>query len=125
MKGKNFMDKIKKTAKRFLDFMKKLKALTAAALTVFLTIMPVYASDIASSKLATGTEKLIKDMTSWLLVIAPTVGGLTIIYFFIRRTVGDEMDHKKWNGRIIGALICTVLATLASPIITLLMDYFK
>lgn len=105
--------------------MRNLKILAAATLAVWLTTLTVSASSIATSKLATGTEKLIKDLTSWLLVIAPTLGGLTIIYFFIRRTVGDEMDHKKWNGRIIGALICTVLATLASPIITLLMDYFK
>ena len=119
------MNKMKKKTKRFLDFMRSLKILAAATLPAVLTILPVYAADIASSKLATGTEKLIKDLTSWLLVLAPTLGGLTIIYFFIRRTVGDEMDHKKWNGRIIGALICTVLATLASPIITLLMDYFK
>ena len=119
------MNSIKKRMKRFYDFMRKLKVLTAASLAVFLTNMTVSASSISTSKLATGTEKLIKDMTAWLLVIAPTLGGLTVIYFFIRRTVGDEMDHKKWNGRIIGALICTVLATLASPIITLLMDYFK
>ena len=104
---------------------KKLKVTLAAIFMVLWANLTVSASDIASSKLASGTEKLIKDLTAWLLVIAPTVGGLTIIYFFIRRTVGDEMDHKKWNGRIIGALICTVLATLASPIITLLMDYFK
>jgi uncharacterized BrkB/YihY/UPF0761 family membrane protein len=105
--------------------MKIIALLIAVATAVFFAALTVSASDIASSKLATGTEKLIKDMTSWLLVIAPTVGGLTVIYFFIRRTIGDEMDHKKWNGRIVGALICTVLAMLASPIINLLMDYFK
>lgn len=119
------MNKLKKAMKRFFNYRRTLRILTAVIIAVLLTTLTVSASDIASSKLATGTEKLIKDLTAWLLVIAPTVGGLTVIYFFIRRTIGDEMDHKKWNGRIIGALICTVLAMLASPIITLLMDYFK
>jgi len=121
------MQRIKKIANYFVNFIRDTKRQIVAIFTMlYLLIIPVFASgDIADSKLATGTEQLIKDLTSWLLVIAPTLGGLTIIYFFIRRTIGDEMDHRKWNGRIIGAFICTVLATLASGLISMLMDYFR
>lgn len=44
-----------------------------------------------------GTEKLVGDVTTWLMVLAPVVAGLLIIYFCIRRGMADEMDQKKWN----------------------------
>ena len=127
MKGKIIMQKIRKMTIYFINFiMNNIRQIIATITIVFLLSTSVFASgNIGSSKLATGTEQLIKDLTAWLLVIAPTLGGLTIIYFFIRRTIGDEMDHKKWNGRIAGAFICTILATLASGLITMLMDYFR
>ena len=65
------------------------------AIVTFLTALPVYAGEIGSSKLATGTESLVKDATTWLLVIAPLVTVVAVIYYFIRKTVSDEMDHKK------------------------------
>ena len=121
------MQEIKKITNYFANFIKdnKKQIILIVIMLCLLSTTVFAAGDVASSKLATGTEKLIKDITAWLLVIAPTLGGLTIIYFFIRRTIGDEMDHKKWNGRIVGAFICTVLATLASGLITMLMDYFR
>ena len=42
----------------------------------------VYGTDIGNSKLAKGTEKLISDATTWLMVLAPVVAGLMIIYFW-------------------------------------------
>jgi Na+/H+ antiporter NhaA len=85
----------------------------------------VYASDIGSSKLATGTEKLITDVTTWLLVVAPLVTVVAVIYYFIRKTVSDEMDHKKWNTRISTAIICCIGVVAASLIINLIVGYYK
>lgn len=77
-----------------------------AALTMFfLKANTVYASGISQSKLATGTQKLIGDATSWLMILAPVVAGLLIIYFCIRRSAADEMDQKKWNNRIVVGLL--------------------
>ncbi|WP_220094425.1 hypothetical protein [Paenibacillus sp. YN15] len=57
------------------------------------------AGDIKDSKLVTGTEKLIGDVTTWLMILAPIVSGLLIIYFCIRRSAADEMDTKKCCAR--------------------------
>jgi len=64
------------------------------AITTFLLALTVYAGQIGQSKLATGTEQLVKDATAWLLVIAPLVTVIAVIYYLIRKTISDEMDHS-------------------------------
>jgi len=90
-----------------------------------LTAQPVYAGAIGSSKLATGTEQLVKDATTWLLVIAPLVTVIAVIYYLIRKTISDEMDHKKWNSRISTAIICCIGVVAASLIINVIVGYYK
>jgi len=101
--------------------------LTAIMMSVmtFLLTVPAYADDIGKSKLATGTEQLIKDVTSWLLIVAPLVTVVAVIYYFIRKTVSDEMDHKKWNTRISTAIICCIGVVAASLIINIIVSYYK
>lgn len=88
--------------------------------------MPVYAAPtVADSKIARGTEKLIQDLTTWLLVLAPVSAGLLIIYFFIRRSAADEQDHKRWNNRITVAIVSCVGAVLGSAILNLIIGYYQ
>ncbi len=58
------------------------------------TITAYATGGISDSKLATGTQQLIQDLTTFLMVIAPIVTGLLIIYFCIRRSAADEMDQS-------------------------------
>ena len=83
------------------------------------------ADDIASSKLATGTQKLISDATNWLMILVPVVTVLCIIYFLIRKSISDEMEHKKWNTRIAVALISCLGAVLSAVIVNVLVSYYK
>ena len=94
---------------------------------MFLFKCPVIAlaGAIGQSKLATGTEQLIKDVTSWLLVVAPLVTVVAVIYYFIRKTVSDEMDHRKWDSRISTAIICCIGVVAASLIINVIVGYYK
>lgn len=55
---------------------------------------PAYAAGVQDSQIVKGTEKLVGDVTTWLMVLAPVVAGLLIIYFCIRRGMADEMDQK-------------------------------
>ena len=108
--------------------MKKLKIMLSAATTAIMTFLiaqPVLAGAIGGSKLATGTEALIKDTTTWLLVVAPLVTVIAVIYYFIRKTVSDEMDHRKWDSRITTAIICCIGVVAASLIINLVISYYK
>lgn len=79
---------------------------------------------VKNSKLVTGTEALINDVTTWLMVLAPIVGGLLIIYFFIRRSGADEQDQKRWNNRITTAIVSVIGAVLGSAIINLIVGYY-
>ena len=96
-------------------------AVTAAYLQI---PVYVYAASVQSSKIAKGTQKLIGDVSTWLMVLAPVVAGALIIYFFIRRSAADEMDQKKWSNRIITAIISCVGAVLGSVILQLIIGYY-
>ncbi|WP_233277394.1 Mbov_0395 family pilin-like conjugal transfer protein [Paenibacillus durus] len=85
----------------------------------------VYAAGIKDSKLASGTEKLIGDVTTWLMILAPVMSGLLIIYFCIRRSAADEMDTKKWNNRIIVAIVSCIGAVLGSATLNIIIGYYK
>ena len=85
----------------------------------------VYASGITGSKLYTGTRRLIADVTNALLVLAPVAAGLLIIYFCIRRSAADEMDQKKWNNRIIVAVVSCIGAVIGSATLNIIIGYYQ
>ena len=88
--------------------------------------IPVYAaSSVADSKIAKGTERLIQDLTTWLMLLAPVAAGLLIIYFFIRRSAADEIEQKTWNKRIVVAIVSCVGAVLGSAILSLIIGYYQ
>ncbi len=106
----------------------KLKsAVRSVVLTLWvmvLTTTPVLADTVQNSQIVKGTEKLIKDLTTWLMILAPIVGVLLIIYFFIRRSAADEMDQKKWNNRITTVIVSVIGAVLASATLSLVISYY-
>lgn len=84
-----------------------------------------YAAGVSNSQIVKGTEKLIGDVTTWLMVLAPVVAGLLIIYFCIRRSAADEMDQKKWNNRIVVAVVSCIGAVLGSATLNIIIGYYK
>lgn len=106
----------------------KKPTLASLALSAFLLLsMPTtaLAAGINDSNIVKGTEKLIGDVTTWLMVLAPVVAGLLIIYFCIRRSAADEMDTKKWNNRIVVAIVSCIGAILGSATLNLIIGYYK
>jgi ABC-type molybdate transport system permease subunit len=103
---------------------KKLKIFLMTFGTFIMFSTTAFASDVQNSKLAKGTEALINDITIWLMVLAPIVSTLFIIYFFIRRSAADEMDQKKWNNRIVVAIVSCIGAVLASATLNLIIGYY-
>jgi len=96
------MDDIFKRFKAFLKcctpaikaLNKMLAATVCMVYAVLISSSVVFADSVSDSKIAKGTQKLIQDVTTWLMVLAPVVAGLLIIYFFIRRSAADEMDQS-------------------------------
>jgi len=123
------MAKIKKfIVSNIKKLMCKKRYFVSLALSAFLmltTTMPAYAAGVSDSQIVKGTEKLIGDVTTWLMVLAPVVAGLLIIYFCIRRSAADEMDTKKWNNRIVVAIISCIGAILGSATLNLIIGYYK
>ena len=127
---KGITDKLNHFFKTGRTFMAKLsKKLSVAVCVTYIAIMtatPVFAAtSVSDSKIAKGTEKLIQDVTTWLMVLAPVVAGLLIIYFCIRRSAADEMDQKKWNNRIVVAIVSCIGAVLGSATLNLLIGYYQ
>jgi len=116
------MSKIKKFAAKHG---KKLSAFMFSAFFMLTAVMPAYAAGINDSPIVKGTEKLIGDITTWLMILAPIVAGMLIIYFCIRRSAADEMDQKKWNTRIIAAIVSCIGAILGAATLNLLIGYYK
>jgi ABC-type molybdate transport system permease subunit len=104
---------------------RKLPAFMLSAFWMFSHSMSALAAGIDDSKIVKGTEKLIGDVTTWLMILAPVVAGLLIIYFCIRRSAADEMDTKKWNNRIVVALVSCIGAVLGSDTLNLVIGYYK
>ena len=114
--------------------MKKLKkalsaicaAITTAALNICAFAAPANSGSggLQSSVAYTGTMKLLNDASTALMIAAPLVGVVCIIYFAIRHGAADEMDQKKWRQRIIIAIVSVVIALLAATLINVLTGYY-
>ena len=112
------VNRLRKIRKWFLS-------LYTAFVFMLLGAQTAFAETVGDSKIAKGTEKLIQDATAWLMIIAPVVTVLAIIYFLIRKGMSEELDHKKWNTRIIVALVSCIGAVLAAVIVNLLVSYYQ
>ena len=111
--------------RKIIKLLKKTTILTTTFLALVLIQTTAFASGINTSKLATGTEALISDLTTWLMIIAPVVTVLLVVYYLIRKSAADEMDSKKWNSRIVVSLVSCIGAVLASVIVNLLIGYYQ
>lgn len=100
-------------------------ALTCAVANAALCVSAFASGGIGGSVAFTGTQKMINDATTALLVIAPIAGIVCTIYFFIRRSAADEMDQKKWNNRIVTAIVSTIGAVLAASLLNIIIGYYQ
>ena len=118
-------EKINQTAGRLKQAVRAAGVGIATLAASFFMSAPAYAAGVQDSQIVKGTEKLVGDVTTWLMVLAPVVAGLLIIYFCIRRGMADEMDQKKWNNRIVTAIISCIGAVIGSAMLNILISYYK
>ncbi len=116
--------KLKSVKGKCKKLMKTAGAMMAELAVSVMTTTPAYASSVNDSQIVKGTQKLINDVTTWLMVLAPVVAGLLIIYFCIRRSAADEIDQKKWNNRIVVAIVSCIGAILGSATLNLILGYY-
>lgn len=110
--------------------MKRTNLFRKAATLCFLAAVMLFAASPASaagfndSTLYTGTINLINDVTGWLMVICPLVGGGAAVGFLIRRSMADEQEGKMWTNRIVIAIVCGVGGSLISGLIGIITSYY-
>ena len=118
-------EKINQTTGRLKQAVRAAGVGIATLAASFCMSAPAYAAGVQDSQIVKGTEKLVGDVTTWMMVLAPVVAGLLIIYFCIRRGMADEMDQKKWNNRIVVAVVSCIGAVLGSATLTLILGYYQ
>lgn len=97
----------------------------ATALTALMaTCGAAYANDIADSTLGRGVANMLRDASSFLVILSPVAGALAWAYFMARKSMADEQDGKMWQKRSVTAAICGVAGMLGSAIIALISGYF-
>lgn len=113
------MNKLKKIRNRIYNAISSFVAVT------FLTMSGFAQSKIANSVIATGTKKLIADVSSWLTGIAIAVTALVCVYLFIRRAMSDEQDKKQWDNRLKITAVSGIGAITVTALIGVIAGYFK
>ncbi|BCJ98392.1 hypothetical protein [Anaerocolumna chitinilytica] len=108
---------------------KKLRSKVTYLLTLLFllsnSVIVKASNPIADSQGGKGLIRLFNDASLFLLVLSPVFGGLTALYFLIRKNAADEQDQKQWNKRLTITGICVVGAVLVSSSINLFTGYFK
>ena len=110
--------------KRTKKLLEKIGKVGLVSTSLFFYTNTCFAS-VSDSKIATGTQNLIGDLTNWLLILAPVLTVLLIGYYLLRKSSSDEMDGKRWDSRIKIAIICCVGVIVASGLINLIIGYYK
>ena len=115
------MKKIKEKTKKYLEKIGK----AGLVITSLFCCTSTCFAGVQDSKIATGTQNLITDLTNWLLIIAPTITVLLVGYYLLRKSASDEMDGKRWDTRIKVAILCCIGVVVASGLINLIIGYYK
>lgn len=123
----HFKKNIKKASRILVAKILSLSAFLTATvywLYNYFALEAVFAGNLKSSQFYKGTEKLLKDLSSSILILAPIVTVIVVMYCFVRKGAADEMDFKKWQTRITTAIICGILAVTAAALINMFASYY-
>lgn len=112
------MNKLKKIRNRIYN------AISSFMAVAFLTMSVFAEGNIANSVIATGTKKLIADVSSLLTGIAIAVTGVVCVALFIARGLSDEQDKKTWDKRIKTTIVSGILAITITSIVGIVASYF-
>lgn len=106
---------------------KKVTAALAAVNLLLASSLTAFASggNFQGSTIATGVKKLLDDILAWATPLVVVIGAIFIVYFSIRRGQSDEGEKRRWENRIISAIVCTVIGTLATSFLSMFMGYFQ
>lgn len=109
--------------KKIMNFLKPIKTGILTIIMCILFSLPLYANNILNTKLVQGIMNMLRDATSVLLVALPTVVGLLLIYFNLRKSACEQQEQQIWSKRMKTAIISLVVGETASGIVNLITSY--
>lgn len=74
----------------------------------FFMSAPAYAAGVEDSQIVTGTEQLIGDLTTWLMVLAPVVSGLLTVNVLLTYPQPLAVLFSEWMDNDYSFLDCIV-----------------
>lgn len=110
--------------------MKKITNRTTTLFFLFMlisTFMFASAAFAAQPKIVSGTQKLISDAMTWLLILIPTSAALKLGYHAMMKYMADDNpgiiveQNKKMKHTLIGAAI----AVTATGLVDFIISYYK
>ena len=117
---------IKNIVSNSIKKLNRAKAVTAAlAFLVFWTVQttPIQAAGVFGD-FGDGLLDLLNDAGTLVLVLGLPACTAALGYCAIRKAMGDEMDHKKWNSRMSTCAVCMVIALASGALLSLFGNYF-
>lgn len=86
----------------------------------------VYADDFASSTFVKGTKKLLENGSKAIVGLGITITSVLLIFNFVKlQTAEDEGDAKMIKKRIKSILICGILVTCVSGLVSIVMSFYE
>lgn len=115
-----------------LDFtIKGRRILKRGLLAFFIALMSTtpqiaLADTIQSSKIITGTKKLITDTTKGIGIISAVAGVAAVSYFLVRLQMNsDDSEAARIKQKLKQVIIVTIFTVVASSLLTTILSYYK
>jgi len=83
------------------------------------------AGSLEDTKLVTGTQELLDDVATVIMILAVPAGVALLSYFLFRKNGADEMDQKKWDTRMKISVGATIAIFLVSGTLKALLSYYQ
>lgn len=88
--------------------------------------LSLFATSISSSKLVTGTQALLDDVSTAIIILDIPVTAVMCAYFWFKKThAEDEQDDKKWNGRFKTSLVAGIVVLVISSLVNIVASYYR
>lgn len=79
---------------------------------------------VQDSVIFTGTQKLLNDVSSALLIILPLSAAAILAYLAVRKMGAEEQEAPVWKKRMWGVGIAFIVGITASGIVSLVSGYY-
>ena len=103
---------------------KKGKILAAYITWMYLMAVPVYAGDLKSSKLYTGTIKLLNDVKTILLAVEAVLVIVLMIWKGIQMQAAEDEEKPKYKKAMKNVLILGIIIVALTATIPLVLKYY-